>query len=65
MVKGVIVVKEFWEEFDDSGIVKMVMIKIYGDIIYILIDRFRYKGLFLFGYRVLIFKDFFVEFLCV
>lgn len=65
MVKGVIVVKEFWEEFDDSGIVKMVMIKIYGDIIYILIDRFGYKGLFLFGYRVLIFKDFFVELLCV
>lgn len=65
VAKGAIVVKEPWEESDDSGTVKMAMIKTYGDTTHTLIDRSGYKGLFLPGYRASTFKDPLVELLCV
>ncbi|XP_060075881.1 4-hydroxyphenylpyruvate dioxygenase-like [Ylistrum balloti] len=55
--RGAIVVKEPWEETDEDGTVKLAMVKTYGDTTHTFVDRSKYKGVFLPGYRATTFKD--------
>ncbi|XP_033748204.1 4-hydroxyphenylpyruvate dioxygenase-like [Pecten maximus] len=55
--RGAIVVKEPWEETDQGGTVKLAMVKTYGDTTHTFVDRSKYKGVFLPGYRAATFKD--------
>ncbi|XP_069134887.1 LOW QUALITY PROTEIN: 4-hydroxyphenylpyruvate dioxygenase-like [Argopecten irradians] len=55
--RGAIVVKEPWEETDEGGTVKFAMVKTYGDTTHTFVDRSRYSGVFLPGYRAATFKD--------
>lgn len=58
VVNGVKVVVVFYVFEDEYGKVKFVLIWIYGDIVYILVERVGYWGLFLFGYKVDVIFDF-------
>lgn len=51
LARGAVVVRKPWEESDDKGTVKMAQIQTYGDTTHTLIDRSKYKGLFLPGYE--------------
>ncbi|CAG2254285.1 HPD [Mytilus edulis] len=55
--RGAIVVKEPWEESDENGTVKLAQVQTYGDTTHTLIDKSKYKGLFLPGYQPSKFKD--------
>jgi 4-hydroxyphenylpyruvate dioxygenase len=49
--KGAKVVKDIWEESDESGKCRFAVLQTYGDTTHTLIDRSGYKGLFLPGYK--------------
>lgn len=51
------VVKEPWEESDDDGTVKFAMVQTYGDTTHTFVDKSKYKGTFLPGYRKEMYKD--------
>ncbi|CAK1556448.1 unnamed protein product [Leptosia nina] len=51
--QGAVVVKDIWEERDESGVVRMATLKTYGDNTHTLIDRTKYRGTFLPGYQSL------------
>ncbi|XP_037970847.2 4-hydroxyphenylpyruvate dioxygenase [Plutella xylostella] len=51
--QGAKVVKDIWEEKDENGVVRMAVLKTYGDNTHTLIDRSKYKGSFLPGYQLL------------
>ncbi|XP_052073924.1 4-hydroxyphenylpyruvate dioxygenase-like [Mytilus californianus] len=55
--RGALVVKEPWEESDENGTVKFAQVQTYGDTTHTLIDKSKYKGLFLPGYQPTKFKD--------
>ncbi|XP_076106781.1 4-hydroxyphenylpyruvate dioxygenase-like [Mytilus galloprovincialis] len=55
--RGATVVKEPWEESDENGTVKFAQVQTYGDTTHTLIDKSKYKGLFLPGYQPSKFKD--------
>lgn len=49
--KGAEVVKELWEETDEYGTVKFATIKTYGDTTHTFVDRTKYRGVFLPGFK--------------
>jgi len=49
--RGATVLKDVWEEKDEGGVVRFAQLKTYGDTIHTLVDRSRYTGLFLPGYK--------------
>ncbi|XP_063624637.1 4-hydroxyphenylpyruvate dioxygenase-like [Cydia splendana] len=51
--QGAVVVKDLWEERDAFGVVRMAVLKTYGDNTHTLVDRTNYKGPFLPGYQLL------------
>ncbi|KAI5646613.1 glyoxalase/Bleomycin resistance protein/Dioxygenase superfamily domain-containing protein [Phthorimaea operculella] len=51
--QGAVVVKDLWEEKDEFGVVRMATVKTYGDNTHTLIDRSKYSGPFLPGYKIL------------
>ncbi|OWF39134.1 4-hydroxyphenylpyruvate dioxygenase-like [Mizuhopecten yessoensis] len=55
--RGAIVVKKPWEETDEGGTVKFAMVKTYGDTTHTFVDRSKYKGAFLPGYRAITIQD--------
>ena len=50
-------VRKPWNESDDDGTVRYAMIQTYGDTTHTLVDRSKYKGLFLPGYKKRVLKD--------
>lgn len=48
---GAKVVRDVWEESDESGSVRMATLQTYGDVTHTLIERANYKGAFLPGYK--------------
>ena len=55
--RGALVVKEPWEESDENGTVRMARVQTYGDTTHMLIDRSKYKGPFLPGYKPAPYSD--------
>ncbi|XP_073956237.1 4-hydroxyphenylpyruvate dioxygenase-like [Choristoneura fumiferana] len=51
--QGAVVVRDLWEERDEHGVVRMAVLKTYGDSTHTLVDRTNYKGPFLPGYQLL------------
>ncbi|KAM7358739.1 4-hydroxyphenylpyruvate dioxygenase [Cochliomyia hominivorax] len=49
--RGAEVVKELWEESDEYGTVKFATIKTYGDTTHTFVDRSKYRGVFLPGFK--------------
>lgn len=49
--RGAKIVKDIWEEKDEHGVVRFATLKPYGDTHHTLIDRSKYKGAFLPGFR--------------
>ncbi|RZF42684.1 hypothetical protein LSTR_LSTR001479 [Laodelphax striatellus] len=49
--KGAVVVKDIWEESDADGIVRMAVLRTFGDTTHTLIDRSKYNGVFLPGFK--------------
>jgi len=49
--RGAAVVQEPWEESDEDGTVRLATIRTYGDTTHTLVDRSRYNGWFLPGFR--------------
>ncbi|VVD05879.1 unnamed protein product [Leptidea sinapis] len=49
--QGAVIVKDIWEESDKNGIVRMAVLKTYGDNTHTLIDKSKYRGSFLPGYQ--------------
>lgn len=49
--KGAAVVRKPWEESDDNGTVRFAVVQTYGDTTHTLVERSKYKGFFLPGYR--------------
>ena len=54
---GAQVVDEPWEETDKNGTVRMARVQTYGDTTHTLIDRSKYKGPFLPGYKPAPYSD--------
>ena len=50
-------VDEPWEETDENGTVRMARVQTYGDTTHTLIDRSKYKGPFLPGYKPAPYSD--------
>jgi len=48
---GAIIVKDIWEESDEQGTVRMATVRTYGDVTHTLIERTKYKGDFLPGFK--------------
>ena len=63
--QGATVVQEPWEESDKDGTVRLATIRTYGDTTHTLVDRSRYKGWFLPGFRHQSTSDPVLEMLCV
>ena len=57
MERGALVVNEPWEESDENGTVRMARVQTYGDTTHMLIDRSKYKGPFLPGYKPAPYSD--------
>jgi len=55
--KGAKIVKDIWEETDESGTVRLACIQTYGDVTHTLIERGKYSGPFLPGYKPHYFID--------
>jgi len=51
MRKNVKVVKDIWEEEDEGGKVRFATVQTYGDTTHTFVERARYSGLFLPGYK--------------
>ncbi|XP_076675347.1 4-hydroxyphenylpyruvate dioxygenase [Andrena cerasifolii] len=51
--RGAKVVKDIWEEKDDYGVVRLATLRTYGDTYHTLIDKSKYKGVFLPGFQKL------------
>lgn len=49
--RGAVIVKDVWEEKDDSGTVRFGKVQTYGDTTHTFIERDLYKGLFLPGFE--------------
>ncbi|CAH1800461.1 unnamed protein product, partial [Owenia fusiformis] len=49
--KGATVLRAPWEESDESGTVRFAMVQTYGDTTHTFVDRSKYNGLFLPGYK--------------
>jgi len=49
--RGATVVREPWEESDQDGTVRLTTIQTYGDTTHTLIDRSRYSGWFMPGFK--------------
>ncbi|XP_070572963.1 4-hydroxyphenylpyruvate dioxygenase-like [Ptychodera flava] len=45
------VVKDVWEESDENGTVKFAVVATYGDTTHLFVERSKYKGIFLPGYK--------------
>ena len=50
MERGAKVVKPAWEEEDENGKVRYVMVQTFGDTTHTFVDKTNYKGFFLPGY---------------
>jgi len=55
--RGAIVVRDVWEEKDENGTVRFAIVKTYGDTTHTLVDRSRYEGPFLPGFRKAGYED--------
>merc|ERR1719384_53788 len=55
--RGVKVVRDVWEESDESGKVRFAKVQTYGDTTHTFVERSGYKGLFLPGYKAPLYKD--------
>jgi len=55
--RGVKIVKDIWEESDETGTVRMATVQTYGDTTHTLIERKGYSGLFLPGYKPVASED--------
>lgn len=53
VTRGAIMVRKPWEETDEYGTVKFATIKTYGDTTHTFIDRSKYNGPFLPGYKLI------------
>ncbi|XP_076627153.1 4-hydroxyphenylpyruvate dioxygenase [Colletes latitarsis] len=51
--RGAEIVKDIWEEKDKYGVVKFATLRTYGDTHHTLVDRSKYKGVFLPGFQQL------------
>jgi len=51
------IVRDIWEEKDEGGVVRMAQVKTYGDTIHTLVDRSRYSGIFLPGFKAPLYDD--------
>lgn len=60
---GAAVVREPWEENDENGTVRFARVQTYGDTTHTFIDRSKYTGFFLPGYKEETLKDPLVELL--
>ncbi|KAJ8680533.1 hypothetical protein QAD02_016320 [Eretmocerus hayati] len=49
--RGAKVVRDLWEEEDEHGVVRFATVQTYGDTLHTFVDRTKYKGFFLPGYR--------------
>ncbi|OXU27215.1 hypothetical protein TSAR_007041, partial [Trichomalopsis sarcophagae] len=49
--RGAKIVRDLWEEKDEYGVVRFATVQTYGDTLHTFVDRTRYKGFFLPGYR--------------
>ncbi|XP_013413991.1 4-hydroxyphenylpyruvate dioxygenase [Lingula anatina] len=49
--RGATVVRDIWEEKDEDGTVRYAMIQTYGDTTHTFVDKSKYKGKFLPGYK--------------
>ncbi|KAJ8312225.1 hypothetical protein KUTeg_009598 [Tegillarca granosa] len=55
--KGAVVVQKPWEESDDNGTIRFAVIQTYGDTTHTLVERSKYKGFFLPGYKPSTYMD--------
>uniref|UniRef100_A0A1A9WH59 4-hydroxyphenylpyruvate dioxygenase n=1 Tax=Glossina brevipalpis TaxID=37001 RepID=A0A1A9WH59_9MUSC len=51
--RGATVIRELWEESDEFGVVRFATIKTYGDTTHTFVDRSKYGGVFLPGFKTL------------
>ncbi|XP_041348619.1 4-hydroxyphenylpyruvate dioxygenase-like [Gigantopelta aegis] len=51
MACGAVIVHEPWEESDEHGTIRMATVQTYGDTTHTFVDRSKYKGPFMPGYR--------------
>ncbi|PSN31547.1 4-hydroxyphenylpyruvate dioxygenase [Blattella germanica] len=49
--RGAKIIKDIWEEKDEGGIVRFARVQTYGDTTHTFVERSKYKGLFLPGFR--------------
>lgn len=49
--RGAKIVRDIWEESDECGTVRFAMVQTFGDTTHTLVERSRYNGLFLPGYK--------------
>ena len=50
--QGARIVREPWEEKDEDGVVRMASIQTFGDTTHTFLDRSKYTGPFLPGYKL-------------
>lgn len=55
--RGAKIVRDIWEESDEFGSVRFATLQTYGDTTHTLVDRSKYKGLFLPGFKEHYAKD--------
>ncbi|XP_063972553.1 4-hydroxyphenylpyruvate dioxygenase isoform X4 [Diachasmimorpha longicaudata] len=48
--RGAKIVRDIWEEKDETGVVRMATLRTFGDTLHTLVDRTNYRGKFLPGY---------------
>jgi len=49
--RGAKIVKDIWEESDDNGTVRLAQVQTYGDTTHTFVERGKYNGLFLPGFK--------------
>uniref|UniRef100_A0A182NNG3 4-hydroxyphenylpyruvate dioxygenase n=1 Tax=Anopheles dirus TaxID=7168 RepID=A0A182NNG3_9DIPT len=49
--RGAKVVRDVWEESDENGTVRFATVQTYGDTVHTFVERHRYRGLFLPGFK--------------
>ncbi|KAK2723246.1 hypothetical protein QYM36_001798, partial [Artemia franciscana] len=55
--RGATIVRDIWEETDESGTVRFATVQTYGDTTHTLVERGAYNGLFLPGYKKPLYED--------
>lgn len=55
--RGAKVVRDVWEESDEHGTVRFATVQTYGDTVHTFVERHRYRGLFLPGFKAPLHTD--------